>query len=919
MRNGTIWDACDAYGQHLLTSHNNPRLFERWLNNFRDIETQLMCDDQGDRLEGSQKYTDGDQVWGPIRWPYKADTEHPEWHDRPRSFLFDDHLLAIGSTGWNWRKKESWWLGYDFDSLVGHAEGVGIKDAELEEVVRSAPDYVDVVRSTRGSGKHLYIFFDQNNAPKTNTHTEHAALARAFLQKMSLDVGFDFNSRMDVCGAILWLWHRQMSSNGFEQVKDSVTTLDASHVPPNWMDHLDVVGRGRTKVRVKGWAFGKETDGEEIDETTKVSAKVALDECHKRLMNDLEDTGYSVYWVPDHHLLQTHTHALKAVYDKWAEDGHPMRGPFSTSSPDTDPGKPNCFLRPKPDGAWDVFRFGTGVAESDLWEDINGRTRTTLNAYPSLKQCVLASGGVECSDLKNGFQLNTMDSINKALKYLGFDIQIVGPKFEGKTFGLKTRQDGKIILTVSKSKDDDPHDFLQWEKKKGVWARVLGSDRSTGVDDDEFFAEWDDKLRAVKSPSSEGDGEVSGSFDRWLLKDASGKWVRQPKENITLVLQSEGVPAGVIPKILGMAIVNAWVEVNKPFEPVYPGGRQWNYNAAQLRYQPAQLKDGEYPVHKHWDLIFDHCGAGLDRYIQDLDWCKDWQIRNGGDYLKAWVAAMIRYPYKRLPYLFMYSPSQNTGKSTFHESIDILLTKGVVKADRALTSSQDFNGELSTAILGVIDEADIARAGRAAYNKIKEWTTGLTLSIHAKYKEVYQQRSTLHLVQMANDRSSLPVFPGDSRITSMEVPLLEKEIGKDELFEHLHDEAPYFMRTLMDLPLPKLNQRWRVPVIETQDKVAAIAANRSPLEAFIDDVCVDAPGEIVSFKEFCDRFIETLEKHEVHQWNRTVIRKGLPSTIPIGKWHGNKVCVGNISFDPDADKDSKSYFTLENGRLIKND
>ena len=115
-----------------------------------------------------------------------------------------------------------------------------------------------------------------------------------------------------------------------------------------------------------------------------------------------------------------------------------------------------------------------------------------------------------------------------------------------------------------------------------------------------------------------------------------------------------------------------------------------------------------------------------------------------------------------------------------------------------LTGERPFNGELATAILGVIDEADIARAGRAAYNKIKEWTTGLTLSVHAKYKEVYQQRSTLHLIQMANSRASLPVFPGDSRITSMEVPQFEKEVGKDELMDALHDEAPHFMRTLMD-------------------------------------------------------------------------------------------------------------------------
>ena len=918
MRNGTIWQACELYGEHLLESHKHPTVFKRWLSNFRELETQLMCDDKGEPIEGTKKFTDGDQTWGPIRWPYKAETDHPEWYDRQRQFLFDDHLLAIGSTGWNWERKESWWLGFDFDSITGHAENVGVKDAELEAVVRSAPDYVDVVRSTRGSGKHLYIFFDQNNAPKTNNHDEHSALARAFLQKMAMDVNFDFDTRMDVCGMILWIWHRNMSENGFELVRESKSNLSADDVPANWRDHLDMIGRGRSKVRVRGWAGGQQLDGEDVDASTKVSAEVPLDATHKKLLNDLEGTGYSVYWVADHHLLQTHTRALLEVYEQWEEAGGPMRGPFNTNSPDTDPGKPNCFLRPKQDGAWDVFRFGRGVAECELWEEVNGNTRTTLNSFPSLSQCALASGGVECSEAKDGYQLGDVEQLNDALKYLGFPDKFEDAKFDDRTFGLKTRADGKIVLKMEKKKTDEKSDFVGWENKRTAWSRVLGLDKATGEDDASFILEWDEKIRAVKSPSSEGDGEVSGSFDRWLLKDSSGKWVKHPKENIGFVLAAEGLPGPLHGKMLGTAIMNAWVEVNRPFEPQYPGGRQWNYNAAQLRYQPAKMKDGEFPSHPHWDLIFNHCGTGLDSYINDLEWCDDWQIRRGGDYLKAWVGAMIRFPYKRLPYLFMYSPAQNTGKSTFHEAVDILLTKGVVKADRALTSSQDFNGELATAILGVIDEADIARAGRAAYNKIKEWTTGLTLSVHAKYKEVYQQRSTLHLIQMANSRASLPVFPGDSRITSMEVPQFEKEVGKDELMDALHDEAPHFMRTLMDLQMPTLNQRWRIPVIETQDKMAAIAANRNSLEEFIDDVCVDAPGEMVSFKEFCDTFTDGLEKHERSEWNRTTIRRGIPSSIPVGKWSGNKVCVGNISFDCDVETDIENHFTLESGRLIKN-
>jgi len=245
------------------------------------METQLLCDTKGERVEGKNKFTDDTgQVWGPIRWPWKANTPSPEYFDAPRKFLFDDHLLAIGSTGWDWKNKEARWIGYDFDSLVGHAPGRGIKDEDLETVARAAPDFVDVIRSTRGSGKHLYIFFDAPY-PRVETHTEHAALARSFLPVMSAAAGFDFSTKMDVCGSILWLWHRDATpeNRGFTSLKEAAQHVTADDVPPNWRDHLDVVSGGRGKVRVRGWdPDGNLTEGKDIEEATQASSVIPLDE-----------------------------------------------------------------------------------------------------------------------------------------------------------------------------------------------------------------------------------------------------------------------------------------------------------------------------------------------------------------------------------------------------------------------------------------------------------------------------------------------------------------------------------------------------------------------------------------------------------------------------------------------------------------
>ena len=41
-------------------------------------------------------------------------------------------------TGWDWQARRSRWLAFDFDSLTGHAKGVGISDEELEKVKQAA-------------------------------------------------------------------------------------------------------------------------------------------------------------------------------------------------------------------------------------------------------------------------------------------------------------------------------------------------------------------------------------------------------------------------------------------------------------------------------------------------------------------------------------------------------------------------------------------------------------------------------------------------------------------------------------------------------------------------------------------------------------------------------------------------------------
>ena len=922
--NSTIWEACELYGRNIiLPAHNNPALFSKWLDNLRDLETQLLCDQDGEKVEGKNKWIDdAGQEFGPIRWPYKAKTPNPEFRDYPRKFLFDDHLLAIGSTGWNWTQKESRWLGFDFDALVGHAAGVGVDDAELARVAKAAPDFVDVIQSTRGAGKHLYVFFDAPY-PKTATHTEHAAIARAFLPVMSAAAGFDFSTKMDVCGSILWLWHRDATTDnrGFTCIKNSTRHVTAQDVPPNWRDHLDVVSGKRGRVRVRGWSPEGEVTDKRADEDTEAYPVIQLDECHKRFLTDLEDTGYTYYWVHDHHLAQTHTCAIKQVHDAWAKAGHPMKGPYDTTAPGTDKGKPNTYLRPRLGGGWDCFRFGEGiVAEHPLWDDFNNKTHITLNIGPSLRQGALAAGGVECADLKHGFQLPDVESLYIALDYLGSDFRLSDHiRATDRSYHLKTRQgDDRIIVQVERKREDLDIDFLGWEKKNATtWQKLLSDHTNTKQDEDQTAAYWDNKIRLVKVVSMAETGSVAGEADTWLIKDSSGKWVRHPKDNVILVVNKKAGTAAI--DVLASAIDNAWTKVNKPFEPEYTGGREWNYAAPQYVYQPRLLKNGEVPHHPHWDLVFNHCGAGLDKYILDLPWCKEWGIKTGGDYLRRWLAAMLRFPYCRLPYLFMYSEAQNTGKTTWHEMIRLLVTHGVEAADKALTSAGDFNGELTNVLLGTIDETDIAKAGKSVYNKVKDWTTANRYSIHGKYKEVYVQPNILHLIQTANHRQACPVYGGDTRITSIEVSVIKERVAEETLKEGCRSEGGDFMATLMSLPLPKHSDRMRVPVIDTDSKAAAISDHRDELEAFIEDNCTYVPGNAVKFEEFFTAFLTSLEKFERKEWPRGIVKATLPDHFPYGRYSRNVNYIGNMAIGTDLEPTEvgKARFVLSVGKLVK--
>ena len=556
----------------------------------------------------------------------------------------------------------------------------------------------------------------------------------------------------------------------------------------------------------------------------------------------------------------------------------------------------NCFCFPCQGGSFKVIRFGNKAVEDPSWcKDTKGWTYCYFNRKLDLLFASKAYGGLEDDSSGGGYLFSDARVALEAVKAIGSGFAIPDELLEFPT-KLKTHKDGRVIVEVQIPKSKQAN--LELEKKgwypKGNKASQVLNVLATPLEFDTEkqtldLSDIDGSIRSLLTSNYEEAG--------WALFDSENNhWARRSKDNIKSALRARGYDKEKTEEALGICVDHSWILVNIPFAPELPGNRQWNVDAAQFRYQPVPYIEDNPPKHPHWDLVLEHCGQDLDESIKTNEWARKNGVRNGKEYLQCWVASMLRYPFEPLPYLFLFGP-QNSGKSILHEAISLLIAaqKGVIHAERALTSPGDFNGELANAILCVVEETDLSVSSSAVYNKIKDWVTSLTISIHAKRLQVYSQRNTTHWMQMANGRSACPVFPGDTRITMMYVPLPDKEIPKNRLISALEDEAPQFMATLLSLRLPEPEHRLRIPVIITSNKEQAEDSNRDALEQFISEEFFYAPGQCVNFNEFFEQFQATLNRQEREYWNRRKVQQGIPQCFVVGRYSANKLCIGNIS------------------------
>lgn len=813
-----------------------------------------------------------------IRIPLNAST-NPEFTDSEIKFDLAAHAEGIGMTGWDWNARKSRWVAFDFDSIVGHSEKHSSKltEAELQTVrdAASALPFVTVRKSTSGKGLHLYVHL---GVPvHTDNHTEHAALARAILGKMAALTCFDFQSHVDACGGNMWVWHRKMQgTDGLTLVKQGEPLTD---IPGNWKDHITVTSAKRRKTKP---SFLEDKSDEAVDLFEELCGqynKAPLDSEHQKLIQFLKNNNESWWWDQDHHMLVAHTLALERAHKALS-----MRGVFSTTSSGSS--DINCFLFPMRKGSWVVRRYNPGVAESAVWDqDGRGYTRTYLNREADIKTASRAHAGLEHPS--GGHVFDTAEDAIKAAQIVGVHFDLP-PKIMQRRTKIKEHRDGRIIVEIEHDGKDDGGKMQGWLHDKNAWKRIFSVPVSTPTEPE--TGNYDDVVRHLVTEAGDDYG--------WGIK-SSEQWLTEPFTHVKTALESLGLNPSETKTVLGQSIFRCWTLVNKPFQPEYPGDRQWNRDAVQFRYQPTQGKaELNYPS---WKKVLVHIGSGLDSAIKDSGWCRANGIENGEDYLRCWIASMIKEPLEPLPYLFLYGP-QNSGKSILYESLSKLFTgSGVQRADVALISQQGFNAELEKAVLCVVEETDL-RKNKQAYERIKDWVTSRLLPIHRKGQTPYMIPNTTHWIQSANDPNACPIFTGDSRITMICVPALDPMdmVPKKQLLAEIEKEAADFLASIMQVELPPSNDRLNVPVITTDEKLNLAQNNQSPLEAFIAEECHHAPGQTIKLSTFFDRFMVWLDPSAAQNYSKRQLGRELMPPYVKGRLltDGSQFHVGNISFEP---------------------
>lgn len=702
-------------------------------------------------------------------------------------------VARFGTSWWNWIDQQTEACSFDFD--FGHG-GNGLTAEQIAEVDALAKRHPAVMSCTSrgGKGRHWVVWLRW--PIKALTRGEHHRVCDAILAQLSADVGVDLGKYLCTYGQIQYVYDCNRAEDGFRLVKSASETLA---LPENWGALADAA-REQKRFRHVTKAQQRALEAE-----FKIS-KVELDETHLDIIDNMTTAGFPAI-VESHQgrsLLKLHTKGLEADYK-----ANPRKGVFATNSPGNNPQQPNAFAFLKPDGGLAVRRYNSQT-EAPCWHaGPSGILCLDYNISPTFEEACRQCGGKR--DVRNDWTFSN-GRAPEAMKALGIEFEV--PQLLQNRLVVFRRDGQSLHVQISGDKSEKGWNIPGWRYHYGKWEHDLA-----------------DCLPACQLPRYEHCIRFTtelGAGESWHYLDDQGRWIAESLGAVKTYLKGYRHNDYEIAEIVQHHLHRNWRLERIPFAGEYPSrGRTWNRDGARYACEP---KPGDWT---HWKMILDHCGRGLDRAVADNEWCRQHGILRGSDYLKMWAAVVFRKPTWRLPYLFLFSPEQGTGKSTFHRALARLFDAGRGCAElRKELTKDDFNDALVGAALCFIEEIDLSQS-YSIYNLVKNYVDAPTLKIRGMYSKADAKINYTHWVHTANPRHYCPVYPGDTRIVVVRV---ERYEGQDlpwltRLQGLIDQECPAFLDELLKLTLPAQGDgRLYLPVLETAEKREAIAEREAEMQ-----------------------------------------------------------------------------------------
>jgi len=729
-----------------------------------------------------------------------------------KELLFDVGLASyIGFSGWDYIHKCSRYVFFDIDSAESHAHKKSLSSElthELAKALASVP-WLTVCRSTHGKGLHIYVHFDK---PVTaNTQSEHRKIAgrvRSLIHSELLQVSkgrWVFSDYVDCYGLIGWIWTRtprehsfQLLSQGMPLVSllSSSTVVDQSPVDQSPVDQSPVDQSPVDQSPVDCIQF------------LNSLSELKMSQSQKDLISWLRK--YSLCFHYDEQSKRFHCHTCDLAE---AHEYLNLKGCFKTASPGTDRRNANCFFFPESDLGWSVHRFGSTSEEKTWKTSAQGFAYCTLDQHLSFfDACSLL--GEQCSE--DLFTFRVASDAVQALKYMGVVVDVKS-QYLTRLARLAKNSKGCVTITIDSVKGDTVYALPGFIKKRGVGFVAEQKIPQKIVSLDHIrFAVFDSK--DIKSGS-------------WYLQQTDRSWINLSISDIKTNLAALGLTLQESNVFISHCHSNPYTLVYKPFEPEELPGRQWNPYAPQFVVTP---QEGHFPA---WSALYKHLGSGLDQYVKANDFCARNNILDGSDYLQHWIAFAVRQSDVRLPCLFFWSWENNTGKSTFVNSLTYFVSDSAV-SDIGFALNSNHNGELGSAMFLVISEINANLPG--VIEKIKGFITEPYLTINEKHKPVRKIKNFSKLIHTANNPQYAPIGGRDKRVLSIQVPPIEgttDDANPDTSFDReLKKQAPAFLHHILNLKLAPPFNRLGLPVFETASKRLVKALAQTPFENFLQEI-----------------------------------------------------------------------------------